>query len=53
MTSGAKTDRAQLHRVLDQLAAGDVLMVPRLERLARFTQREVFRLSRRTELRAD
>ena len=37
MTSGAKTDRAQLHRVLDQLAAGDVLMVPRLEQLARST----------------
>ena len=29
--SGAKTDRAQLRRVLDQLDAGDVLMVTRLE----------------------
>jgi Resolvase, N terminal domain len=28
--SGAKTDRAQLHRVLAQLDAGDVLMVTRL-----------------------
>jgi DNA invertase Pin-like site-specific DNA recombinase len=39
--------------VLDRLAAGDVLMVRRLDRLARSTQREVFRLSRRSELRAD
>ena len=36
--SGAKTDRAQLRRVLDQLAAGDVLMVTRLDRLARSTR---------------
>ena len=27
--SGAKTDRSQLRRALDQLAAGDVLMVTR------------------------
>src|ERR1700726_5063739 len=33
--SGAKTDRAQLRRLLDQLDAGDVLMVTRLDRLAR------------------
>jgi DNA invertase Pin-like site-specific DNA recombinase len=33
--SGAKTDRVQLRRVLDQLDAGDVLMVTRLDRLAR------------------
>jgi DNA invertase Pin-like site-specific DNA recombinase len=33
-----KTDRAQLRRVLDQLDAGDVLMVTRLERLARSTR---------------
>ena len=32
--SGAKTDRAQLRKVLDQLAAGDVLMVTHLDRLA-------------------
>jgi hypothetical protein len=32
--SGANTDRAQLRRVLDQLDAGDVLMVTRLDRLA-------------------
>ena len=37
MASGAKTDRAQLRRTLDHLAAGDVLMVTRLDRLARST----------------
>src|SRR5450755_2732280 len=36
--SGAKTDRAQLRRVLDQLDAGDVLRVTRLDRLARSTR---------------
>jgi DNA invertase Pin-like site-specific DNA recombinase len=36
--SGAKTDRAQLRRVLDQIDAGDVLMVTRLDRLARSTR---------------
>ena len=36
--SGAKTDRAQLRRVIEQLAAGDVLMVTRLDRLARSTR---------------
>jgi DNA invertase Pin-like site-specific DNA recombinase len=35
---GAKTDRAQLRRVLDQLDAGDVLLVTRLDRLARSTR---------------
>ena len=38
IASGAKTDRAQLRRALDQLAAGDVLMVTRLDRLARSTR---------------
>jgi DNA invertase Pin-like site-specific DNA recombinase len=38
VASGAKTDRAQLRRVLDQLDAGDVLMVTRLDRLARSTR---------------
>jgi DNA invertase Pin-like site-specific DNA recombinase len=33
--SGAKTDRIELRRVLDRLDAGDVLMVTRLDRLAR------------------
>jgi hypothetical protein len=34
VASGAKTDRAQLRRLLDQLDAGDVLLVTRLDRLA-------------------
>jgi len=36
--SGAKTDRGQLRRVLDQLDAGDVLMVTRFHRLAGSTR---------------
>ena len=36
--SGAKTNRAQLRRVIDQLDAGDVLMVTRLDRLGRSTR---------------
>jgi DNA invertase Pin-like site-specific DNA recombinase len=36
--SGAKTDRAQLHRLLNQLDEGDVLLVTRLDRLARSTR---------------
>jgi DNA invertase Pin-like site-specific DNA recombinase len=38
VASGAKTDRAQLRRVIDQLDVGDVLMVTRLDRLARSTR---------------
>jgi DNA invertase Pin-like site-specific DNA recombinase len=38
VASGAKTDRSQLRRVLDRLEAGDVLMVTRLDRLARSTR---------------
>jgi DNA invertase Pin-like site-specific DNA recombinase len=38
VASGAQTDRRQLRRALDQLAAGDVLMVTRLDRLARSTR---------------
>src|SRR6202171_6141652 len=38
VASGAKTDRAQLRRLLDELAAGDVLTVTRLDRLARSTR---------------
>src|SRR5271156_4940287 len=38
VASGAKTDRAQLRRSLAQLDAGDVLMVTRLDRLARSTR---------------
>ena len=36
--SGAKTDRAQLRRALAQIDAGDVLVVTRLDRLARSTR---------------
>src|SRR5215831_19913183 len=36
--ASAKTDRAQLRRLLDQLEAGDVLTVTRLDRLARSTR---------------
>jgi DNA invertase Pin-like site-specific DNA recombinase len=38
VASGAKTDRAQLRRLLGQLEAGDVLTITRLDRLARSTR---------------
>lgn len=38
VASGAKTDRAQLRRLLDALAPGDVGTVTRLDRLARSTR---------------
>jgi len=38
VASGAKTDRAQLRRLVDQLSLGDVLTVTRLDRLARSTR---------------
>jgi DNA invertase Pin-like site-specific DNA recombinase len=38
VASGATTDSAQLRRLLDQLDAGDVLTVTRLDRLARSTR---------------
>ena len=38
VASGAKTDRPQLRRLLNQLVAGDVLTVTRLDRLARSTR---------------
>jgi hypothetical protein len=38
VVSGAKTDRAQHARLLDQLDAGDVLTVMRLDRLGRSTR---------------
>jgi len=38
VASGAKTDRAQLRRLLAQLDAGDVVTVTRLDRLARSTR---------------
>ena len=37
VASGAKTDRAQLRRMLDGLDTGDVVLVTRLDRLARST----------------
>jgi DNA invertase Pin-like site-specific DNA recombinase len=39
VASGTKTDRAQLRRLLNQLDAGDVITVTRLDRLARSTPR--------------
>src|SRR5258707_1356416 len=38
VASGAKTDRAQLHRLINTLDEGDVLLVTRLDRLARSTR---------------
>lgn len=38
VASGAQTDRAQLRRLLDLLASGDILLVTRLDRLARSTR---------------
>ncbi len=38
VASGAKTDRSQLRHAPDQLVAGDVLVVTRLDRLARSTR---------------
>jgi len=38
VASGAKTDRPQLRWLLAELAAGDVVMVTRLDRLARSTR---------------
>jgi DNA invertase Pin-like site-specific DNA recombinase len=38
VASGAKTDRPQLRRVLAEIGPGDVLMVTRLDRLARSTR---------------
>jgi DNA invertase Pin-like site-specific DNA recombinase len=38
VASGAKTDRSQLRQALAKLDAGDVLMVTRLDRLARSTR---------------
>jgi DNA invertase Pin-like site-specific DNA recombinase len=38
VASGAKTDRTQLRRLLHRLAADDVMMVTRLDRLPRSTR---------------
>jgi DNA invertase Pin-like site-specific DNA recombinase len=50
--SGAKTNRAQLRRVIDQLEAGDVLMVTRFVRLARSTRDLLNTLAAITERKA-
>lgn len=38
VASGAKTDRSQLRRALEAIEEGDILMVTRLDRLARSTR---------------
>jgi DNA invertase Pin-like site-specific DNA recombinase len=38
VASGAKTDRPQLRRLLSEITADDVVMVTRLDRLARSTR---------------
>src|SRR3954447_1402178 len=50
--SGAKTDRSQLRKALDQLDNGDVLMVTRLDRLARSTRDLLNTLATITERKA-
>ncbi|HVC60729.1 MAG TPA: recombinase family protein [Acetobacteraceae bacterium] len=52
MASGAKSDRRALRRALDQLAAGDVLIVTRLDRLARSTRDLLNTLSAITDRKA-
>jgi DNA invertase Pin-like site-specific DNA recombinase len=52
VASGAKTDRRQLARLLDQLDAGDVLLVTRLDRLARSTRDLLNTLAAITEKKA-
>ena len=50
--SGAKTDRVQLRRVIEALQSGDVLMVTRLDRLARSTRDLLNTLAAITERKA-
>ncbi|MBV8096587.1 MAG: recombinase family protein, partial [Acetobacteraceae bacterium] len=52
VASGAKTDRAQLRRLIKTLEAGDVLMVTRLDRLARSTRDLLNTLAAITERKA-
>ena len=52
VASGAKTDRPQLSRLVSELAAGDVLMVTRLDRLARSTRDLLNTLAAITEKKA-
>jgi len=51
--SGAKTDRAQLRRALAQLERGDVLLVTRLDRLARSTRDLLNTLATITDRKAE
>ena len=50
--SGAKTERTQLRRVIETLEPGDVLMVTRLDRLARSTRDLLNTLAAITERKA-
>ena len=52
VANGAKTDQAQLQRLLNQLGAGDVLNVTRLARLARSTRDLLNSLAAITEKKA-
>jgi DNA invertase Pin-like site-specific DNA recombinase len=52
VASGAKTDRPQLRRLLSEIAAGDVVMVTRLDRLARSTRDLLNALAAITEKKA-
>jgi DNA invertase Pin-like site-specific DNA recombinase len=52
IASGAKTDRTQLRRLLHQLEADDVLVVTRLDRLARSTRDLLNTLAAITEKKA-
>jgi len=52
VASGAQTDRRQLRRAIEKLAAGDVLMVTRLDRLARSTRDLLNTLAAVTDRRA-
>ncbi len=51
--SGAKTDRAQLRRVIEALAPDDVLVVTRFDRLARSTRDLLNTLAAITDRRPD
>ncbi len=50
VAQGDKTDRAQLRRVIDRLTSDDVLMVTRLDRLARSTRDLLNTRSRRSRI---
>jgi DNA invertase Pin-like site-specific DNA recombinase len=52
VVSGAKTDRPQLRRLLSEIAAGDMVMVTRLDRLARSTRDLLNTLATITEKKA-